>query len=420
VSPRAVAAQTFRSLRVRNYRLYFAGQLVSMTGTWMQWVAQGWLVLELTGSGTAVGAVTALQFLPMLVGGAYGGVIADRVDKRKLIIATQSTAGVLAVALGLLVVTGAVQLWMVFLLAFLLGLVTALDNPARQAFVSEMVGLDDVRNAVSLNSVLANATRVIGPAIAGFLIAGVGIGVCFLANAASYVAVVTGLLLMRGNDLQRAKLVARRPGQLRDGLAYVRSRPDLLVPLLLMVVVGAFTYNFSVILPLFSRFTFHRGAAGYGVLSSMMSAGAVISGLVVAGFGKAMPRIAAAAALAFGLTVITAATMPSFWTLAITMVAVGAAGTAFVATTNSVLQLRADPAYRARVISLFAIAFLGTTPIGSPIAGWIGEHLGPRMALGFGGLAAVVAALTAFAVLARPRMRKTVPLEPSLSAWGSR
>ena len=197
MSPTAVAIRTFRSLRVRNYRLYFAGQVVSMTGTWMQWVAQGWLVLRLTGSGLMVGLVTALQFLPMLLGGAYGGVVADRVDKRKLLIGTQSTAGVLALILGLLVVTNTVQLWMVFALAFTLGLVNAIDNPTRQSFVSQMVGRDEVTNAVSLNSVLANGTRVVGPAVAGFLIAGVGIGLCFLINAASYVAVVIGLFMMR-------------------------------------------------------------------------------------------------------------------------------------------------------------------------------------------------------------------------------
>jgi len=405
VSPRAVASRTFSSLRVRNYRLYFAGQLVSMTGTWMQWVAQGWLVLRLTGSGFALGAVTALQFTPMLLGGAYGGVIADRVDKRRLLVATQSTAGALALLLGVLVVTNAVQLWMVFALAFSLGIVNAIDNPTRQAFITEMVGLDEVTNAVSLNSVLANATRVIGPAAAAFLIAGVGIGACFLINAASYLAVVAGLALMRRDDLRAVRHAKRGPGQLREGFRYVRSRPELWLPLSLMVVVGALAYNFSVILPLLSRFTFHHGATGYGILYSVMSVGAVISGLTVAALGRSTPRIAAVSALALGLLLVVAATVPSFTAELGAMLCVGAASTVFIAVTNSVLQLRSDPAFRGRVMALFAIAFLGTTPLGAPLVGWIGERFGARMAFGFGAVAAIGAALVALAVLARLRER---------------
>jgi MFS family permease len=410
MSPRAVATRTFSSLRVRNYRLYFSGQFVSMTGTWMQWVAQGWLVLRLTGSGFAVGLVTALQFLPMLVGGAYGGVIADRVDKRRLLVATQSTAGTLALILGVLVTTGVVRLWMVFALALALGIVNAIDNPTRQSFISDMVGTEEVTNAVSLNSVLANGTRVIGPAVAGFLIAGVGIGLCFLINAASYVAVVIGLLLMRTDELRAGRRGERGPGQLREGLRYVRSRPELLIPLLLMVVVGALGYNFSVILPLLSRFTFHHGAAGYGVLFSVMSVGAVVSGLTVATMGRATQRIAALAALSFGVMLLVAAVMPTFGAELGVMVAVGAASTVFVAVTNSVLQLRADPAFRGRVLALFAIAFLGTTPIGAPIVGWIGERFGPRVAFGFGAVASITAALVALAILSRIREKRPEPV----------
>ena len=380
-----------------------------MTGTWMQWVAQGWLVLRLTGNGFFLGAVTALQFLPMLVGGAYGGVIADRIDKRRLIVATQSTAGVLALVLGVLVVTNAVQLWMVFALAFTLGIVNAIDNPARQAFVTEMVGTEEITNAVSLNSVLANGTRVIGPAAAGFLIAAVGIGVCFLINAASYIAVVLCLLLMRREDLRTVRSVGPRRGQLGEGLRYVRSRSELWVPLLLMVGVAAFGYNFSILLPLLSRFTFHHGAAGYGELFSVLSVGAVISGLTVATLGRATQRLAAIAALSFGVLLLVAAAMPTFVAEMGVMVGVGAASTVFVAATNSVLQLRADPAFRGRVMALFAIAFLGTTPIGAPIVGWIGQHFGPRIAFGFGALASIAAALAALALLRResPEPRRT-------------
>ncbi len=407
MSPRSVAQKTFRSLRVRNYRLYFAGQVVSMTGTWMQWVAQGWLVLRMTGSGFLVGAVTATQFLPMLLGGAYGGVIADRVDKRKLLIGTQSTAGLLALILGVLVSTGAVRLWMVFALALTLGIVNAIDNPARQSFVSEMVDRSEVTNAVSLNSVLANGTRVVGPAVAGFLIAGVGIGLCFLINAASYIGVVVGLLLMRSDELYANERAERRPGQLREGLRYVRRRPELWLPLMLMVVVGTLAYNFSVLLPLLSRFTFDRGPAGYGEMFSVLSVGAVVSGLTVAAMGRATQRIAALAALSFGVSTLIVAVMPTFGAELAAMLAVGAASTVFVAVTNSVLQLRASPAFRGRVMALFAIAFLGTTPLGAPLVGWIGEHLGPRAGFAFGAVAAIVAATVALVLL--PRLGRREP-----------
>jgi MFS family permease len=407
LSPRSVAQKTFRSLRVRNYRLYFAGQVVSMTGTWMQWVAQGWLVLRMTGSGFLVGAVTATQFLPMLLGGAYGGVIADRVDKRKLLIGTQSTAGLLALILGVLVSTGAVRLWMVFALALTLGIVNAIDNPARQSFVSEMVDRSEVTNAVSLNSVLANGTRVVGPAVAGFLIAGVGIGLCFLINAASYIGVVVGLLLMRSDELYANERAERRPGQLREGLRYVRRRSELWLPLMLMVVVGTLAYNFSVLLPLLSRFTFDRGPAGYGEMFSVLSVGAVVSGLTVAAMGRATQRIAALAALSFGVSTLIVAVMPTFGAELAAMLAVGAASTVFVAVTNSVLQLRASPAFRGRVMALFAIAFLGTTPLGAPLVGWIGEHLGPRAGFAFGAVAAIVAATVALVLL--PRLGRREP-----------
>jgi MFS family permease len=407
LSPRSVAKKTFRSLRVRNYRLYFAGQVVSMTGTWMQWVAQGWLVLRMTGSGFLVGAVTATQFLPMLLGGAYGGVIADRVDKRKLLIGTQSTAGLLALILGVLVTTGAVRLWMIFALALTLGIVNAIDNPARQSFVSEMVDRSEVTNAISLNSVLANGTRVVGPAVAGFLIAGVGIGLCFLINAASYIGVVVGLLLMRSDELYANERAERRPGQLREGLRYVRRRPELWLPLMLMVVVGTLAYNFSVLLPLLSRFTFDRGPAGYGEMFSVLSVGAVVSGLTVAAMGRATQRIAALAALSFGVSTLIVAVMPTFGAELAAMLAVGAASTVFVAVTNSVLQLRASPAFRGRVMALFAIAFLGTTPLGAPLVGWIGEHLGPRAGFAFGAVAAIVAATVALVLIPRLRRRET-------------
>src|SRR5438093_1593275 len=308
---RLAASRTFRSLGVRNYRLYFIGQIVSMSGTWMQSVAQAWLVLELTGSGIALGTVTALQFLPTLLLGPWGGLIADRVDKRKLLIWTQSASAMLALALGVLVVTHVVTLWMVNALALGLGLVTMIDMPTRQTFVMEMVGREHVTNAVSLNGVIVNASRIVGPAVAGVLIATVGVGICFLVNAGSYLAVIAGLFMMRTQELQRGAITTRRRGQLRAGLRYVWRTPELRTPLLLMAVVGAIAYNFSVLLPLMVRFAFHAGAGAFGVLFSVMGAGAVVGGLAVAAWGKATRRLLAGAAIALGGFLVLAAVAPS-------------------------------------------------------------------------------------------------------------
>ena len=292
---RAGATRTFSSLRIRNYRLYFLGQIVSLSGTWMQSVGQVWLVLKLTGSGVDLGLVVALQFLPVLLGGSWGGVIADRVDKRKLLIVTQTVSGLFALALGVLTVTNVVTLWMVYGLALGLGCVTLVDMPARQSFVMEMVGRKDLANAVSLNSVVVNAARVVGPALAGLLIATVGIGICFLLNAVSYVAVVVALVRMRAAELDRGAPIPRKKGQLREGFRYVWSKPDLRVPLLLMAVVGTIAYNFSVTFPLIVHRVFHGGAGVYGVLFAVMGTGAVAGGLVVAAKARATRELLAAA-----------------------------------------------------------------------------------------------------------------------------
>ncbi len=400
---RLAASRTFRSLGVRNYRLYFVGQIVSMSGTWMQSVAQAWLVLELTGSGVALGAVTALQFLPTLVLGSWGGLIADRVDKRKLLVWTQSASAALALVLGLLTVTHVVTLWMVYALALGLGLVTMIDMPTRQTFVMEMVGREHVTNAVSLNGVIVNASRIVGPAVAGALIATVGVGICFLVNAGSYVAVIAGLVMMRAGELQRAKITTRRRGQLRAGLRYVWQTPELRIPLLLMAVVGAVAYNFSVVLPLMVRFAFHAGAGAFGVLFSVMGAGAVVGGLAVAAWGKATRRLLAGAALGMGGFLALAAVAPTLGLELVAMLPIGVASTAFIAMSNSLLQLGAAPEMRGRVMGLFAVVFLGTTPIGGPLIGWIAEQLGPRAAMGFA--AGVTAAAGAITILVLRRVR---------------
>lgn len=403
-------ARTFVSLRVRNYRLYFFGQIVSLTGTWMQSVAQAWLVLQITGSGVALGTTAALQFAPILVAGPWGGVIADRVDKRRLVIWTQAAAATLALTLGMLTLFDVVRLWTVFVLAFCLGIVNLVDMPTRQSFVFEMVGAEDLANAVSLNSVVVNGARVVGPAVAGLLIAYVGIAPCFLINAASYIAVIIGLLAMDPTNLRRAGRLARGPGQLRAGLRYAWSKPELRYPLLMMAVVGTLAYNFSVVLPLLVRETFKAGAKGYGVLFSVMGVGAVVGGLAIAARSRATRRLLGGASVALGLAIGLAAIAPNLTLVAAAMLPVGAASSAFIATSNALLQLGASSEMRGRVMALFSVVFLGTTPIGSPLVGWIAERFGPRSALGVAAVATVitgVAGLASARKQARQRSRRS-------------
>ena len=393
--------RTFSALKVRNFRIYFAGQSVSLIGTWMQSVAQSWLVLELTHSGTMLGLVVAVQFLPVLLLGPYGGLIADRVDKRRLLLGTQSTLGSLALVLGLLTLTGAVRLWMVFVLAAGFGIVNAADNPARQTFVPEMVGPDRLQNAVSLNNIMVNSSRAIGPAAAGLLIAAAGTAVCFLANAASFVAVLIALACIRTADLRRAPPVSREPGQVRQGLRYVRRTTALLIPLLMMALVGTLAYEFQVVLPLLARVELHGGADTYGFLTSAMGAGAVAGGLFVAGLSTAgLGRLTLAAA-GFGAAILAAAIVPSFPAELAALACVGAGSTAFIATGNTTLQLTSDPQFRGRVMALWSVTFLGSTPVGGPLIGLVAQYLSPRIALGAGGLACLAAAGIGLAGLAR-------------------
>jgi MFS family permease len=389
---RRAVGQTFRSLRVRNYRLYFFGQIVSVSGTWMQSVAQAWLVLQLTGSGVALGGTVALQFLPMLLAGAWGGVIADRFDKRTILIGTQSADAVLALTLAVLTATGAVQLWMVFVLAFLLGLVNLVDMPARQAFVTEMVGAENVANAVSLNSVVVNAGRIVGPAVAGILVATVGIAVCFFVNAASYLAVIGALLAMRRLELLPAPRIPRRRGQLREGLDYAWGDRELRRTLTMVAVVGLLAFNFSVFLPLMTQQVFGSGAATLGALYSLLGLGAVAGGLLVAARGRTDGGLMAAAGIASGAALIAAALMPTLTLELVAVVPLGLATIVFVASANSLLQLRSDPRMRGRVMALYGVLFLGTTPIGSPAVGWLAERAGVREAMVLAGAITLAAA----------------------------
>lgn len=382
------AARVFRH---RNYRLFFGSQLVSLIGTWMQTVAQAWLVLKLTGSGTALGLVVALQFLPVLLFAPWGGVLADRMSKRRLLLFTQVAFGLLALLLAILTGTGVVTLWMVYAVAFLFGCVTALDNPARQTFVLEMVGREHLANAVTLNTVNINMARVIGPALAGLIIAIIGIAPCFFLNAASYIAVIIALLMMDTVDLRPAPTQARAKGQLREGFRYVWSSPQLRTPLVMMAVVGTLAYEFQVILPLVAKYTFGGDAATYGLMTGAMGAGAVIGGLFTASRQRTGDGPLIKATLVFGALIVVAAIMPTLPLMVLLLVGVGAGSVTFLARANSTMQLRADPVFQGRVMALWAVAFLGTTPIGGPIIGWIGQNIGPRWGMVVGGAATLCA-----------------------------
>lgn len=397
------ARVTFRSMSVRNYRLYFAGQLISTTGTWMQSIAQAWLVLQITGSGVALGVTVALQFLPVLLVGAWGGLVADRVDKRRLLVGTQAAAGVLALVLGTVTALGVVQLWMIYVLALGLGAVNALDNPARRAFVVEMVGDEHVSNAVSLSSAMFMAARVIGPAIAGLVIAGFGVSWCFFANGVSYSAAVIAFLAMRENEFFAVEPVPKRKGQLREGLRYAWSTPALRLVLVLTAVIGTLAFNFQVVLPLLAKQTFSGGADTLGVLYASMSIGSVIGGLVSAHEARATRRFVLGAALAFGAALVAAALAPTFALELLVLVPVGAAGIAFTAMANGVLQTETAPEMRGRVAALFTVAFLGSTPIGGPIIGWVSQQLGPRAGLWVGAVATLAVTVVAIAGIRRRR-----------------
>ena len=403
---RGLANQTFASLRVRNYRVFFLGMLVSATGTWMQSVAQGWLVLELTGSGTAVGLVTATQFVPMLLGGVYGGVIADRFDKRRILFVSQSILGVAAGLLALVTLTGVVEVWMVFACALLTGCGTVIDNPTRQAFVSELVGPDRVANAVALNSAMFNAARIVGPAMAGLLILVAGTGMCFLYNALSYVAVLFSLTRMRPEELHRGALVARGKGQVRAGLRYAWATPELRSTILLVAIVGTFALNFTVLTPLLVDFTFDAGPGTLGLLTSAMGGGSLVGALVAAARSKPTPRVLVGAAGALGVVMLGVAVAPTLPVAFVLLALTGAATITFLSTANSTLQLRSSPEMRGRVMSLYLLVFLGSTPIGGPIVGWVAETFDPRAGFAVGGVASIVGSVLAFGGLVRGRRRR--------------
>jgi MFS family permease len=385
--------ETFRSLREsRNFRRYFVGQSVSLAGTWMQSIAQGWLVLKLTGSVTQVGLIAAAQTLPILILAPSAGLLIDRHDTRRVLLATQAVAGALAGILGVLTVTGAVQLWMVYVLAGLLGVVTAVDNPARQSFVNELVAPDLIGNAVTLNTININAARVIGPGLAAAVIALVGVGPCFLLNAASYVAVVFALARIRPSELLPRRREDRQRGQVREGLRYVWHNDALRVPLVMMALIGTLTYEFTVSLPAMAKVTFHGSASTFGLLTGAMGLGAVMGGLITAGRPRHGLDVLIRQAAIFGVAVLAAAVAPTLWLAVVALLGVGATSLVFLARANTTMQLLAEPTKRGRVMALWTVAFLGTTPVGAPVIGFIGDHAGPRWSLVTGGVTALVAA----------------------------
>ena len=393
--------RTFESLSVPNYRKFFLGQAISLAGTWMQSVALAWLVLQLTGSATWLGLVIALQTLPILFLGPYAGVLVDRVDKRRLLVGTQTAAAVQALVMGVLTVRGDITTAWVLGLSLALGLVNTLDNPARQSFIREMVSGPLVRNAVTLNSVVVNASRAVGPAIGGVLIATLGVGTCFLVNAASFAAVIVAYLAMDPRALRTAEPTPRAPRQLRDGLSYVRRTRDLFVPLVMMAMVGTLTYEFQVSLPALVTDTFGEGATSLGAITSAMGVGAVVGGLVSASRHATGIQPLVLSSAAFGLSTALTAISPTVQVAAASLLLVGASSVWFLSVGNATLQMTAAPQMRGRVMALWAVAFLGTTPVGGPLIGWIAEHASPRWALGVGAAAALAAAALGARVLRR-------------------
>jgi MFS family permease len=406
VNVKESARRTFSSLSNPNYRKFFFGQTTSLIGTWMQTTAQSWLVYTLTHSATDIGFVVALQTLPVLLLGPYGGVIADRVDKRRLMIVLQSMMGLQAAALAVLSITHIVDYTDVLILAVVLGLNNCFENPSRQAFVLEMVGPDNLRNAVSLNSTMNNVARAVGPAIAGVLIAAVGDGWCFGLNAVSFIAVVGSLVFMDRTTLNPSRPMVRAKGQLREGFRYVSKTPQLLIPLIMMGLVGMLAYEFQVTLPIVAGTVFHGSSALYGILMAAMGIGAVIGGLWTAARGKLGVRAMIQASLIFGVCMTFAGLAPIFAIELIAMALVGFTSVSFLSMANSTLQLNTDPQMRGRVMALWAVAFMGSTPIGGPLIGWITSTSGARVGLGVGAASCFVAGVIGLLALRRIRGRE--------------
>lgn len=403
---------TFSSFQQPNFRLYFTGQVISVSGTWMQNIAQGLLILQLTGSGTALGFLIALQFLPLLLFGSFGGVIADRFSKRKIFLIGQVIMAIIALLHTGFVMFGFTQVWIIYILALMMGFVTAVENPTKQTFIFEMVGKEHIKNAISLNSVMVNLARVIGPAMTAVIVPTAGLAACFLLNALSYLAVIFVLLKINTKELQTGMKLTKMKGQLSKGLQYVSGTPPLRNILIMMVILGTFTYEFPVILPLLAEFTFNNPSTGYAYLMTAMGLGAVLGGLYSANRKKMSLKSLIQIALLFGVFMLITAITPNLFLASVSMVVVGFLSINFNTSTNAMLQIKSDPEMRGRVMSLWSIAFLGTTPIGGPIIGWIGETFGARWGLAAGGFAAIFAAALVYFLIKRDE-EHVVTIEPA-------
>jgi MFS family permease len=419
---------TFTSLRYPNYRLWFGGALVANVGTWMQRVAQDWLVLTVLSdeSGVAVGTVTALQFAPVLLLSVWAGVLADRMNRRLLLMITQLAQAVLALGLGALVLLGHVELWHVYVFAALLGVVSAIDGPVRQTFVAELVPADKLSNAVGLNSTSFNAARLIGPGLAGLAIAWVGIGWVFVFNGVSFFATILALLRMRTSELHPMPSAKRHEkGQIRAGLAYVRNRSDIIVIMVVVGVVSTFGLNFQLTSALMARTEFGKGASEYGVLGSVLAIGSLTGALLAARRERPRVRLVIGAAFAFGVTTGVMALMPTYPSFAVACIPVGLASLTMMTAANTTIQMSTDPAMRGRVMAIYMMVFMGATPIGSPVVGWVGEEFGARWAIGIGSISALLVATGAalwairnwhlevhYRVLHRPHLEVTYPDVP--------
>jgi len=410
--------RTFRSLAIRNFRLFFVGQLISQAGSWMRMVAMSLLVFNLTDDGVAVGVLVACQFLPVLLIGAWAGLVADRADKRRLLLVVQSCLMAQSFVLAALASLGDPPVLAIYVVALAGGFATALDNPARRSFVVEMVPEENVQNAVSLNTALMTGSRIFGPAIAGLLVSTVGYTWCFLGDGISYLAVLSSLLLMRTEDLRPAPPASRGRGQVRAGLRYVRNMPELFIPLVMMTLVGTLAFNFQVVLPVFVKRTLDGTDASFTLLFSALSAGSMLGALWSAQRSVVRLRHIVYATFAYGAAMFVLAAMPTLATAFPAAVLVGVASVTFMTTSTTTLQLRADPSMRGRVLALQAMVFLGSTPIGGPIIGWVAEHLGARAALCVGGAACLAAA--GYGVLAgRRRLQRGVDADQPVETTGA-
>ena len=406
---RRAATGTFRSLHVRNYRLFFSGQLVSLVGTWMQTVAMGWLVLKITNSPTQVGFIIAVQFIPTLLGSIHGGLIADRFDKRKVLLWTQSLFMAQAVALSAVAIAHAATLPVLYALAIVQGMITTVDNPTRQAFVSEMVPRDDLANAVGLNSAMFNTARILGPAVGGVLIDLVGTTTCFVLNAVSFAAVLGALAAMRPDEFFRGAPAQREPGALRAGLRYARDEPTLRLILAMVLVIGTLAMNFQVVLPVMAKQVFHGTAGTYGLLSAVLGLGSLMGALIVASRARPTLRLLTVAASCFGAAMLFDAVAPTLGLELPALMVTGVASIMFFASANAMLQLCSKPEMRGRVMSIYMLLFLGSTPVGGPIVGWIGSEWSARWSLAVGGFACLAAAFVALPVVSQRRRARDVP-----------